>query len=197
MANRVGLLMIGAVTAAVTGCQVLILGGSQAVEVPGPTRKVLHTSTGAGVQPMPAEGLGPRLLPMGATANTAENNHAAGLVIDADQGSYWASGPQASEATLTLAFSSRHSFRWALIKTGPLPAGVTFKFMVSDDGTSWNPASPRQMNSTWEMQLQDIYGEGRYLRVQFFNRDGGPPTRFLVHEIEVFSGAESNSNEGG
>jgi hypothetical protein len=197
MANRVGLLMIGAVTAAVTGCQVLSLGGIRAVEMPGPTRKVLHTSTGAGVQPMPAEGLGLRLLPTGATANTAENNHAAGLTIDANQGSYWASGPQASEATLTLAFSSSQSFRWALIKTGPMPAGVTFKFMVSDDGTSWNPASPRQMNSTWEMQLQDIYGEGKFLQVRFFNRDGGPPNRFKIHEIEVYSGAEIKSHKGG
>jgi hypothetical protein len=146
---------------------------------------------------MPAEGLGPRFKPVGATADASETAHGPALATDGDPSSYWASGLQATGAALSLSFSARHTFRWALIKTGPMPEGVTFKFMVSDDGIQWNPASPRQKNTTWSMQVQEILGAGKYVQVRFFNRDQGPPSRFMIHEIEVYGGAENVTPQGG
>jgi hypothetical protein len=148
-----------------------------------------QSGPGGGVQPMPSEGLGPRHLPTSATADSSDADHPASLTIDTNQTTYWASAGPKTNAQVTLAFPSRQTFRWVLLKTGPLPEGVTFKFMVSDDGQHWQPGYGRTTNSTWEMQLQDIQGAGKYLRVWFFSRLAGPPTRFMLHEIEVYGGA--------
>lgn len=153
-----------------------------------------QSGPGGGVQPMPSEGLGPRHVPISATADSADSDHPASLTIDADQATFWASAGEKTGAKVTLAFPARQTFRWVRLKTGPLPDGVTFKFMVSDDGLKWEPGYGRTTNSTWDMQLQDVQGAGKYLQVWFFNRMGGPPIRFMLHEIEVYGGVSRDES---
>lgn len=184
-----------AMVAGLSACR--IQPASEAAWMPDAPRRLLHVTQGAGVQPMPAEGLGPRFKAVGATADVAEAERAPTLAMDGNPSTYWASGLQATGAALSLSFSTRRAFRWAMIKTGPLPEGVTFKFMVSDDGSQWTPASPRHKNTTWTMQVQEIMGEGKFLQVRFFNHDQGPPSRFKVHEIEVYGGADAVTPQGG
>ncbi|MNS34850.1 hypothetical protein D3C72_669850 [compost metagenome] len=91
---------------------------------------------------------------------------------------------------LALAVARRSAFRWALIKTGPLPKGVTFRCMVSDDSVQWTPASPRHVNTTWSKQVQDVMGDGKYLQVRFFSAHKGLASPFRVREFELYGGAD-------
>jgi hypothetical protein len=179
---------------------ILFLGACQAQPTPSAaTRHVLHEDEdghdhdhGAavpGVVPTPTAGLGARWTPTEATADSSVSHHVAAVAIDGDLDTFWDNGTPAAESQLTLAFAERHPFRWARLKTGPLPDGVTMKFFVSDDGAIWNPVSGRAINSTWGMELQELTGEGKYLRVRFYKKLQGPDVRFKVYELEAYGGA--------
>ena len=178
--------------AALTGCQASALPAVVSRGLHANERQAFHVApgTGAGVQPMPDNGLGARWRPVGASASASEPKQAPDLAMDGNESTFWSSGPQPDQASLTLAFPKRRAFRWALIKTGPLPKGVTFKFMVSDDGVQWTPGSPRHMNTTWTKQVQEIMGEGKFLQVRYFNSDEGAATSYKVYEIELFGGID-------
>lgn len=195
MAMRVGLLVLFALASA--ACQNISDLGSWVVAPHGAARAVMSGGVhSGGVQPMPREGLGQRWRPLRATADSSEVHQAPGQSIDGDQETFWASAGKVDEARLTLAFPQRQAFRWALVKTGPMPDGATFKFLVSDDNATWTPAYGRTTNSTWGMELQDIHGEGRFLQVRFYSRIGGPALRFTVHELEVYGGAAPGPSDG-
>lgn len=157
---------------------------------PTPIRHVLHEDGGAGVgvQPAPAEGLGTRWTPTGATASSSVSHHVPAVAIDGNLDTFWDSGEPSATATITLAFAERRPFRWLRLKTGPLPDSTSMKVMVSDDGTTWNPASGRIYNSTWDLENHDILGDGKYLQVKFFSPMEGALQHFKVHEIEAYGG---------
>lgn len=155
-----------------------------------PVRHVLHAEDGTpiGVQPAPAEGLGTRWTPTGATASSSVSHHLPAVAIDGNLDTFWDSGEPSATSTITLAFAERHRFRWLRLKTGPTAEGASMKVMVSDDGTTWNPASGRILNSTWDPEVHDVVGDGKYLQIKFFSPMDGPKQHFQVHELEAYGG---------
>lgn len=123
-----------------------------------------------------------------ASASSTYSGLPASRVIDGDQTTQWASaGYKAAEESLAFDFGVVRTFGQVRLKTGALPEGITFKFDVSRDGVSWEPASGRLTNRTWGLEAQDIYGAGRYLRVRFFNSSTDPIARFSVYELEAYA----------
>ena len=174
------------------------LSGCQA-EAPVPFYLAHAGDAGAPVV-LPDQDLGDRLRPEAATASSTLKTLEAARAIDGNGASYWASGGyREEEVALTLRFPAKQAFRWARVKTGPLPHGATYKFMVSDDGRTWAPASGRLVNTTWGLQLQEVQGEGRYLRMRLFNHMVAPAPRFTVYELELYGGPATGRTtyEGG
>jgi Lysyl oxidase len=88
-------------------------------------------------------------------------------------------------AWLMMRFSRAYSFAHARIRTSAMPEGTTFKFDVSNDAVSWEPASGRLKFVGPAPEVKELHGRGRYLRLRFFNSESRPIDRFAVYEIEV------------
>lgn len=153
---------------------------------PGPTPTPGPSSTPI---PSPGTGTAVRVRPSGITASSSYSGLPPTRAIDGDQGTQWASGGyKTAEESLTLNFSSTVSFSQIKIKTGALPEGITYKVDVSNDGVNWTGASGRLTNRTWNLETQPLTGSGKYLKIRFFNSLTAPIARFVVYEVEAYSG---------
>jgi hypothetical protein len=137
------------------------------------------------------EGSEPLRVPLpivGVTASTSAAGSMPGRAIDGDVATAWSDrGPRARAAAITFTFARVHTFSRVRLRTGALPAGITFKVDVSTDGRTWEPASGRLTNPTGGMTDQDVFGTGRYLNVRFFNSKTEPIDRFSVYEFEAYA----------
>jgi lysophospholipase L1-like esterase len=140
------------------------------------------------VTPTPGGEPGPlvRLQPTQATGSSSYSSLSPSRAVDGDPTTQWGSdGYRSAEEWLALAFDAPAVFEQIRIKTGALPAGVTYKVEASDDGISWRPSSDALGNSTWNLETKTIAGQGRFLRVRFSNNPSAPMSRFYVFELEV------------
>lgn len=161
---------------------------------PTPSATPSPTPTGSFSQP-PATGTPVRVTPTGATASSSYSSLPPTRAIDGNQTTQWSSGGyKTAEESLTLSFPTTVSFSQIRIKTGALPEGITYKVDVSRDGVSWEPASGRLTNRTWNLETQPVSGTGRFLKVRFFNSLTAPIARFSIYEVEAYAGGTSSGN---
>lgn len=132
---------------------------------------------------------------VGVTASTSAADAPPARAIDGDAATAWSDrGPWARTASITFTFARAHAFSRVRLRTGALPAGITFKIDVSTDGRTWEPASGRLTNPTDGMTDQDVYGTGRYLNVRFFNSQTEPIDRFSIYEFEAYADTGPDSD---
>lgn len=125
---------------------------------------------------------------IGVTASSNAAGTPPGRAIDGNVATAWSNRtPWARTATITFHFAQVHTFSRVRLRTGALPAGITFKIDVSTDGRTWEPASGRLTNRTGGMTRQDVFGTGRYLNVRFFNSQTAPINHFSVYEFEAYA----------
>lgn len=196
------ILPIACLALALAACQPVSLTASAPPEL---QRQVLHADGEGGDDPhdhtplpisndtwnLPLSGpAGEKLVPTSAMASTHHGCMAPGNAIDGDTDSAWANADiQEGEAWMTLTFPTEKTFRGIRIKTDPTAHGVTFKVMTSNDGVRWEPASGRLVNLSWGMEPQEVAGQGRILKLEFFNHMVKPTHRFTVFELEAYGGA--------
>lgn len=159
----------------------------EAGPAPTPTATPSTAPTTTPTAPPPTGGTGSRLAIASATASSTYTGLSPASAIDGNASTQWANGGyKEAEADLVLAFAATQTFGQVRIKTGALPAGVTYKIDVSGDGSTWQPASGRLTNTTWNLEAKEVSGTGRYLRVRFFNSETAPIARFAVFETEAY-----------
>lgn len=124
------------------------------------------------------------------TADSTYSGLSPQLAVDGNLSTQWANGGyKNAEAWLALQFAQNTAFDHVAIKTGALPAGVSYQLEVSNDGNTWTAASGKLTNTTWNLETKTLTGTGKYLRVHFFNNPSNPIARFSVFEVQVFGRA--------
>ncbi|MDB5095949.1 MAG: type domain [Cyanobacteria bacterium RYN_339] len=109
------------------------------------------------------------------------------LAIDADGATAWSNGPAGEkEAWLALKFPAATAFGHLTVKTGPQPAGVSYKVEVSATGTTWTAVSGNLTNTTWLAETKAVAGSGQFVRLHFFNAATSPSTHFAVYDVHLF-----------
>lgn len=160
---------------------------SPAPESPAPT-DTPSSPPPASPTPSPAATAGPtqRLTPTAVTADSSYAGLQVGRAVDGDAATQWANGGyRATEAWLVLDFGLGCRVDRVSLKTGALPAGVTYVLEVSDDGATWTALTGPLANTTWGLEARAVAGQGRYLRVRFANAPSAPAARFYLYEIAV------------
>lgn len=160
---------------------------------PSPTPTPAPTTT-----PTPASSIAPvsRLpRPAGVSNGPSYANLSPLRAIDGDLATQWASGEyQPAEVYYQLNWNEAFDFTEVRLKTGALPAGVTFRFEVSDDNATWRQASGNLTNTTWNLEPEAVSGRGKFLRIRFFNRATNPIARFSLYEVEAYGRSLATGN---
>jgi hypothetical protein len=138
----------------------------------------------------PPSGTATKVTPTSITASSTYSGLTPQRAIDGNQSTQWANGGyKDASAWLNLAYASTQAFSSIRVKTGALPAGVSYVVEVSNDGTTWAAASGNLTNTTWNMETKTVSGSGKYLRLRFTNSTSNPIARFSVYEVETFAQA--------
>lgn len=130
--------------------------------------------------------------PIAVSADSSYASLDPSLAVDGNLSTQWSSGGyQAAEAWLQLDFGAVRPFSQLALKTGALPSGVSYQLELSADGQQWTPVGDRQTNTTWQLETKPFVGQGRYVRVHFYNNPSQPIARFSVFELQVDGQANS------
>lgn len=154
---------------------------------PSATPTPTPTGTPTSTPTSPPTGTVTKLTPTALIANSSYSGVTPERAVDGNLSSQWSNGGyRESEAWLRLQYGGTYRFDRVTLKTGALPAGVSYQIEVSDDGNAWTPASGRLTNTTWQMETKVVSGQGQMLRVRFFNNPSAPVARFTIYEVEVY-----------
>lgn len=174
--------------------ELVVNGEAGPTPTPTPTPSASPTPTPTPTPSATPTGAASRVSPAAVTASSTYANLSPQRAIDGNLSTQWASGGyRESEAWLAARFGGAIAFESIRIKTGALPSGVGYRLETSDDGQTWRSASGTLTNTTWNLESKPVSGEGRYLRVRFFNAASAPLARFSIFELEVYGRAATNT----
>lgn len=166
------------------------------VPTPVPTATPTPQPTPQPTATPPASTPGPvTKLPIAAgSASSSYTGLAAGRAIDGDLATQWANGGYKElEATYTLDLGRVAAIDHLRVKTGYLPARVTYDLETSEDGTTWRVKALALNNGSWNLVQRPLAVRARHVRLRFHNDPQAPIARMPLYELEAWGRASATT----